>query len=91
MKGNRTLRLQPITPLQERVAKMLATGSTAKSIGATLGITTTGVEAQIEALYKKANVSNRVLLTHWAIRTGLVELIHLEPPSCAAKSAGMVI
>lgn len=74
-KGNRTPRLSPITPLHIRIAKLLATGHSAKEIGLKLGLKQSSVENQRDGLYLRLGLRGVVHLTHWAIREGYVEVM----------------
>jgi DNA-binding NarL/FixJ family response regulator len=63
----------PLTPREQEVVKLIAEGYTSEEIGATLVISKKTVERHRANVLEKLGMRNRVELTHYAIRRGLVE------------------
>jgi DNA-binding NarL/FixJ family response regulator len=63
----------PLTPREAEVVKLIAEGMTSKEIAATLVIAEKTVERHRENVLEKLGLRDRVALTRYAIRRGLVE------------------
>lgn len=63
----------PLTPRELEVIKLIAEAHTSDEIAATLVISTKTVERHRANILEKLGMRNRVELTHYAIRRGLVE------------------
>jgi DNA-binding NarL/FixJ family response regulator len=63
----------PLTPRESEVVKLIAEGHTSKEIAATLVISEKTVERHRANVLEKLGMRDRVELTRYAIRTGLVE------------------
>jgi len=63
----------PLTPRESEVVKLVAEGYTSKEIGAVLHIAEKTVERHRENILAKLGMRDRVELTRYAIRRGLVE------------------
>lgn len=64
---------EPLSPRETEVAKLIAEGCSAAEIAAVLSISPKTVERHRSNIFDKLGVRNRVALTRYAIRTGLVE------------------
>lgn len=67
------LREDPLTPRESEIVKLIAEGHTSKEIAATLVISEKTVERHRANILEKLGMRNRVELTRYAIRRGLVE------------------
>ena len=63
-----------LTERQYNVAKLLAEGITGKEAAHKLGLSPKTVEIHRAAIMKKLKIHSPVLLTHFAIANGIVEL-----------------
>jgi len=63
----------PLTPRESEVVKLIAEGLTSKEIGAVLHISEKTVERHRTNVLEKLGLRNRIALTRYAIRRGLVE------------------
>jgi DNA-binding NarL/FixJ family response regulator len=63
----------PLTPRELEVIKLIAEAHTSDEIAAILVISTKTVERHRANILEKLGMRNRVELTHYAIRRGLVE------------------
>jgi DNA-binding NarL/FixJ family response regulator len=63
----------PLTPREEEVVKLIAEGRTSKEIAELLVISEKTVERHRANVLEKLSMRDRVELTRWAIRRGLVE------------------
>jgi DNA-binding NarL/FixJ family response regulator len=63
----------PLTPREEEVAKLVAEAHSSEEIARLLTISPKTVERHRENILGKLGMRDRVELTHWAIRHGLVE------------------
>jgi DNA-binding NarL/FixJ family response regulator len=63
----------PLTPREQEVLKLIAEGHTSEEIAATLVISKKTVERHRANILEKLGMRNRVDLTRYAIRRGLVE------------------
>jgi len=63
----------PLTPRESEVVKLIAEGHTSKEIGATLFISEKTVERHRSNVLEKLGLKDRVALTRYAVRRGLVE------------------
>jgi DNA-binding NarL/FixJ family response regulator len=63
----------PLTPREQEVVKLIAEGHTSEEIAATLVISKKTVERHRANILEKLGMRNRVELTRYAIRRGLVE------------------
>jgi DNA-binding NarL/FixJ family response regulator len=63
----------PLTPREQEVVKLIAEGHTSEKIGETLVISKKTVERHRANILEKLGMQNRVELTRYAIRRGLVE------------------
>jgi DNA-binding NarL/FixJ family response regulator len=64
---------EPLTPREAEVVKLIAEGHTTKEIAETLVISPKTVERHRANILEKLELRDRVDLTRWAIRRGLVE------------------
>jgi DNA-binding NarL/FixJ family response regulator len=71
--GNDTLDADPLTPRELEVLKLIAEAHTSDQIALELGITRRTVDRHRENLLAKLGMRDRVELTRYAIRRGLVE------------------
>jgi DNA-binding NarL/FixJ family response regulator len=62
-----------LTPRETEIAKLVAEGHSTKTVARMLAISVKTVETHRANIYKKLNLRDRVELTHYAIREGLVE------------------
>jgi DNA-binding NarL/FixJ family response regulator len=67
------LESNPLTPRESEVVKLVAEGHTTREIAATLVISEKTVERHRANVLDKLGMRDRVGLTRYAIRTGLVE------------------
>jgi len=65
--------LEPLTPRELEVLKLIAEGSSSKEIAATLVLSIKTVERHRANILKKLGMRDRVELTRYAIRRGLIE------------------
>jgi DNA-binding NarL/FixJ family response regulator len=63
----------PLTPRESEVVKLIAEGLTSREIGAVLHISEKTVERHRTNVLEKLGLRNRIALTRYAIRRGLVE------------------
>jgi DNA-binding NarL/FixJ family response regulator len=63
----------PLSPREEEVAKLVAEAHTTEEIARLLTISPKTVERHRENILGKLGMRDRVELTHWAIRHGLVD------------------
>jgi DNA-binding NarL/FixJ family response regulator len=63
----------PLTPREQEVVKLIAEGRTSEEIAETLVISKKTVERHRANILEKLGMRNRVELTRYAIRRGLVE------------------
>ena len=63
----------PLTPREHEVVKLIAEGHTSEEIAETLVISRKTVERHRANILEKLGMRNRVELTRYAIRRGLVE------------------
>lgn len=70
--GN-ALRLGPLTPREEDIVKLIAEGHTSDEIAQMLVISSKTVDRHRANVFEKLKLRNRVQLTRYAIRNGLVE------------------
>jgi DNA-binding NarL/FixJ family response regulator len=63
----------PLTPREADVAKLIAEGNTAHQIAACLTISPKTVERHRANILEKLNLRDRVDLTRYAVRVGLIE------------------
>lgn len=63
----------PLTPREEEILKLIAEGNTAKEIAATLIISIKTVDRHRANILQKLGMRDRVELTRYAIRAGLIE------------------
>ena len=64
---------EPLTPRETEVVKLIAEGHTAKEIAATLSIAEKTVDRHRTNVFAKLGIGDRVALTRYAIRRGLIE------------------
>ena len=64
---------EPLTPREAEIVKLIAEGHTTKEIAETLVISPKTVERHRANILEKLELRDRVDLTRWAIRQGLVE------------------
>jgi DNA-binding NarL/FixJ family response regulator len=62
-----------LTPRESEVAKLVAEGHASQAIAEMLVLSVKTVETHRANIYKKLNISDRVELTRYAIREGLIE------------------
>jgi DNA-binding NarL/FixJ family response regulator len=72
-RGPEELPDDPLTPRESEVVKLIAEGLTSKEIGETLVISEKTVERHRANVLEKLGLRDRVALTRYAIRRGLVE------------------
>jgi DNA-binding NarL/FixJ family response regulator len=65
--------LEPLSPRELEVLKLIAEGSSSKEIAATLVLSIKTVERHRANILKKLGMRDRVELTRYAIRRGLIE------------------
>jgi DNA-binding CsgD family transcriptional regulator len=70
-----TRREQPLTPRQTEVLRGLASGKTVKEIAWEIGRSSKDVEYHRAQLYTRTHTNNLALLTHYAIKRGIVPLM----------------
>lgn len=63
----------PLTPRETEVVKLVAEGHSSKEIGAVLSISEKTVERHRANVLEKLDLRDRVALTRYAVRTGLIE------------------
>ena len=63
----------PLTPRESEIVKLIAEGHTSKEIASTLVISEKTVERHRANVLEKLGMRDRVDLTRYAIRVGLVE------------------
>lgn len=63
-----------LTDRERQIVKLVGEGQTTRKIAETLSISTKTVESHRTNIFTKLEIKDRVELTHYAIRTGLVEL-----------------
>lgn len=63
----------PLTPREEEILKLIAEGNTAKQIAETLVISVKTVDRHRANILQKLGMRDRVELTRYAIRAGLIE------------------
>ena len=68
-----TIREDPLTPREREVLKLIAESRSTKQIAAELVISEKTVERHRENMLDKLGMHDRVELTRYAIRTGLIE------------------
>ena len=68
-----TIRADPLTPREREVVKLIAESRSTKQIAAELVISEKTVERHRENILEKLGMHDRVQLTRYAIRTGLIE------------------
>jgi DNA-binding NarL/FixJ family response regulator len=66
----------PLTPSELAILKALSIGKTAKEIGSQLGIEPKTVATHRTNLMYKLDIHKTVLLTHYSIAHGLVDLLY---------------
>jgi DNA-binding NarL/FixJ family response regulator len=66
-------RENPLTPREEEVTKLIAEGNTSKEIAALLVLSEKTVERHRANILEKLGLRDRVDLTRYAIRRGLIE------------------
>jgi DNA-binding NarL/FixJ family response regulator len=71
--GERGQELDPLTPRELEVVKLIAEGHTSKEIAASLVLSVKTVERHRSNVLGKLGMRDRVELTRYAIRRGLVE------------------
>lgn len=64
---------EPLTPRETEVVKLIAEGHTGKEIAATLSIAEKTVDRHRTNVFAKLSIGDRVALTRYAIRQGLIE------------------
>ena len=62
-----------MSPRESEVVKLIAEGHTSREIGAILSISANTVERHRHNVLEKLNLRDRVDLTRYAVRRGLVE------------------
>lgn len=72
-RGATELPEDPLSPRESEVVKLIAEGLTSREIGATLHISEKTVERHRSNILDKLGLRDRVALTRYAIRRGLVE------------------
>jgi DNA-binding NarL/FixJ family response regulator len=72
-RGDAVLPADPLTARESEVVKLIAEGLTSREIGAVLHISDKTVERHRSNILDKLGLRDRVALTHYAIRRGLVE------------------
>ena len=72
-RAGETINENPLTPREEEVVKLIAEGRTSREIAALLVISEKTVERHRANVLEKLGMRDRVELTRWAIRRGLVE------------------
>ena len=72
-RSGETVPEDPLTPREQEVVKLIAEGHTSEEIAATLVISKKTVERHRANILEKLGMRNRVELTRYAIRRGLVE------------------
>jgi DNA-binding NarL/FixJ family response regulator len=72
-RNDRPLREDPITPREQEVVKLIAEGYSSKQIAETLVISEKTVERHRANILEKLGMRDRVQLTRYAIRRGLIE------------------
>ena len=72
-RGPEQLPEDPLTPRESEIVKLIAEGHTSKEIGETLFITEKTVERHRSNVLEKLGLRDRVALTRYAVRRGLVE------------------
>jgi len=65
--------LEPLSPQEERVLATPADGQSNSEIAQTLVVSVNTVRSQVQSIYRKLDVRNRVEATALARETGLVE------------------
>jgi DNA-binding NarL/FixJ family response regulator len=63
----------PLTPRETEIVKLIAEGHTSREIGGVLGIAEKTVERHRSNVLEKLGLRDRVGLTRYAVRRGLVE------------------
>jgi DNA-binding NarL/FixJ family response regulator len=63
----------PLTPRETEVVKLIAEGHSSQQIADLLGISLKTVDRHRTNLLEKLNMNDRVQVTRYAIRSGLVE------------------
>ena len=64
---------EDLSPRESEVVKLIAEGHTSREIGAILSISANTVERHRHNVLEKLNLRDRVDLTRYAVRRGLVE------------------
>lgn len=72
-RGDDAASADPLSPRESEVVKLIAEGHTSKEIAATLFISENTVERHRANVLEKLGLKDRVALTRYAIRRGLVE------------------
>jgi len=72
-RGPERLPEDPLTPRETEIVKLIAEGHTGKEIGETLFISEKTVERHRSNVFEKLGLHDRVALTRYAVRRGLVE------------------
>ena len=72
--GDREHEVEPLTPREADVLRLLARGLPNKSIAAALGISDQTVKFHVAAIYGKLGASNRTDAARRALRLGLIPL-----------------
>jgi DNA-binding NarL/FixJ family response regulator len=72
-RSEQPLREEPLTPREEQIVKLIAEGSTNRQIAQELVISEKTVERHRANILEKLGMRDRVELTRYAIRSGLVE------------------
>jgi DNA-binding NarL/FixJ family response regulator len=73
VRNDQPVREDPLTPRETEVVKLIAEGSSSRDIAQTLVISEKTVERHRANILEKLGMRDRVDLTRFAIRRGLVE------------------
>ncbi|GHO57400.1 LuxR C-terminal-related transcriptional regulator [Ktedonobacter robiniae] len=69
---NTSLLLEPLSPQEERVLRLLASGNSNADIARELVVSVNTIRTQLQSIYRKLNVTNRVEASNIARQLGLV-------------------